>query len=323
MRAAVRRNYCTPSQLEVTDVVKPKVKAEEVLIKVHATTVNRTDVGVLTGKPYAIRFFSGLFKPKRPVTGTDFAGVVESVGEGVSAYNAGDKVWGLLDDGLQSHAEYVVMKEDANLDLMPANISFSEATACLEAGHYARMHLNDTNPNKTERALVNGATGAIGSAILQMLKNHIGMEVTAVCNTKNIDLIKSLGADKIYNYEKEDFTQVDTSTYHYIYDAVGKSTFGKCKPLMKEGGIYTSTELGPNWENIYLPLFTKHKKKKLVFPLPKDIKGSLKFMKDLVEAGTFSPVIDRSYPLTEIRDAFEYVASGQKTGNVVLLVNKE
>ncbi len=320
MKSAIRRKYGPPNTLKVETIERPTPKAGEVLIKVHATTVNRTDCALVTGKPYIMRLFVGLFNPSHPTPGTDFAGVIEEVGQGVTKFKVGDKVWGFRDEGLHSQAEYMTYSAEKNIDFLPKGISFEDAVASLEAPHYAYNFMKNVEIKKDSKVLLNGATGGIGSSALQMLK-AMGIEVTAVCNTKNIDLIKSLGADKIYNYEKEDFTK-DETIYDFVLDAVGKSSFGKCKPLMKEGGIYISSELGDNWENIFYALSTPFfGKKKVIFPIPSNIKDSMNYMKGLLEEGKFKPVIDRRYPLEEIADAYEYVASGQKTGNVVITVH--
>ena len=177
--------------------------------------------------------------------------------------------------------------------------------------------MNKTNIQPHHKVLVNGATGAIGSAMLQILKAQ-GVYVTAVCNTKNIGLMKSLGADKTIDYTTEDFTQ-DTEKYHFVFDAVGKSQFARCKPLLEPDGIYISSELGPYWQNVYLPLVTKISgNKRVSVPIPSNVQKSLQTMKGLLESGKFRPVIDRTYPLADIRAAYEYVLKGQKTGNVVI-----
>lgn len=317
MRAAIRHKYGPPNTLKIETVQKPTPKDDEVLIKVHATTVNRTDCAVMTGKPFIMRFFTGLLKPTSPTPGTDFAGQIEAIGKGVTSFKVGDKVWGFKDEGLYSQAEYFTYSASANIDTMPAGISYEDAAASLEGAHYAYNFLKKVDIEPGQKILVNGATGAIGSAILQMLK-YMDAEVVCVCNTKNIDLIKSLGADRIINYEKEDFTKENMS-YDHIFDAVGKSSFGKCKPQIKEGGVYISSELGDYAQNIYYALTTPlFSKKKVIFPLPNNIKESMKFMKKLHEEGKFTPVIDCRYPLDEIADAYEYVLTGQKTGNVIL-----
>lgn len=317
MQAAIRTQYGPPSILRVVEMPKPQPKADEILVKVHAATVNRTDCGILWGSPFIIRLFTGLTKPQKQTTGTDFAGVVEAVGEKVTAFQPGDRVFGLHDNGLSSHAQYLTISANKPIATMPDNCSFQQAAAGLEGAHYAINFINKVSLKAGQKVMVYGATGAIGSAAMQILKHH-GLVVTAVGNTKNLDLLRSLGADTVIDYEKEDFTQVQ-DRYPFIFDAVGKSSFGQCKPLLTPDGVYISSELGPGGENLYLPLITKIKGgKRVKFPLPYDIKASVRFVRSLLESGQFQPVIDRSYPLEKIREAFEYVASGQKTGNVVL-----
>jgi NADPH:quinone reductase-like Zn-dependent oxidoreductase len=202
---------------------------------------------------------------------------------------------------------------------MPHNISFDEAAPITEGAHYALNDIKASKIEKGQNALVYGATGAIGSAAVQLLK-HYGVNVTAVCNTKNVELLKSLGADVVIDYQTQDFTKT-TTRFHFIFDAVGKSSFGECKPLLTEKGIYISTELGKNGENILFALITPFSGgKKVLFPIPTINKEDVVFLRNLVEKGEFKPVIDRHYKLEQIVDAYKYVESGQKTGNVILKI---
>lgn len=319
MKAAIRSEYGSPDVLSIQEVPVPSHREEEVLVRIHAATVNRTDCGILTGKPYVIRFFSGLLNPRLPSTGTDFAGTIEAVGSKVSNFKIGDRVWGFNDNGLGSHSQYITIAADGPITTIPADITFQQAAASPEGAHYALNFINKIKLKAGDHVLVNGATGAIGSAAVQLLK-HSGMKVTAVCDTKNIELVRSLGADRVIDYTKEDFTQ-DNQLYPYVFDAVGKSTFAKCKRLLLPGGAYLSTELGPEGENIYLPLTTMWSDKKVIFPFPSDIKKSLRLIRTLLETKQFTPVIDRIYPLDDIREAYRYVISGQKTGNVLIINN--
>lgn len=317
MRAATRTTYGSPDVLAVTSIDKPEPKDNEVLIRVHNTTVNRTDCGILTGKPYAIRAFVGVFKPRHRITGTDFAGQIEAIGKKVTGFKVGDRVFGLYDEGLRSQAEYMTIQEDKALTKIPNGISYAEAAASAEGAHYAYNFITMVNPRPESKALVYGATGAIGTAAVQLLK-HFGAYVTAVGNTKNIELIRSLGADKTYDYLKEDFTS-DPTRYHFVFDAVGKSSFGQCKKLLLPKGVYISSELGPNAQNLYLPLTTWFKGgKRVIFPIPRSCKRSILLMRELLEQGKFKPVIERVYPLEQVAEAYNYVLTGQKTGNVVL-----
>lgn len=317
MKAAIRSKYGPPDVLSIEDVETPMPKDNEILIRVRAATVNRTDCGILWGKPFVIRFFTGLFKPTLPSTGTDFAGEIVAVGKNMTAFKVGDKVWGFNDNGLASHAQYLTLPEDEAILKIPEHITYEQAAASAEGAHYAYNFINKVNLDARKKVLVNGATGAIGSAAVQILK-HMGVYVVAVCDTKNIELVKSMGPDKVVDYTKEDFTRLEEK-FDFVFDAVGKSTFGKCKPLLQPGGIYISSELGPHAENLYLPLITKIRGgKKVIFPIPVNIKKSLLFMQDLLEKGKFKPLIDRKFSLENIREAYQYVDSGQKTGNVIV-----
>lgn len=319
MKAVIRRKYGNPDVIEVEEVEKPKPKDNEVLVNIRCTTVNRTDCAVLSGKPFIFRFFvGGLLKPKSPILGTDFSGKIEAIGDHVKNFKVGDRVWGLNDQGLASQAEYMCINENEAIVHIPDNTSYEDVVACAEGAHYAYNFLNKVTLSKNDKVLVNGATGGIGSAALQMLKSK-GIFVTAVGNTKNMDLLKSLGADKVYNYENEDFTKVDKEKYNFIFDAVGKSSFGKCKKLLVEKGIYISSELGPNSENLYLPLITKIKgNKRVIFPIPSNCKRTLLYMNDLLEKNQFKAVIDKTYSPEHAQDAYRFVLTGQKTGNVII-----
>lgn len=317
MKAAIRTTYGDPSVLSVQNIEKPTPKDNEILVRVHASTVSRTDTGVLSGAPFVFRFFTGLPKPRYQTTGTDFAGQIESVGKNVTNFKAGDRVWGFKDHGLPTHAEYAALSTDLPILKMPDNQDYQTMAACAEGAHYARNFINKVNLQAGQKAVVNGGTGGIGSALIQILK-HFDLQVTAVCGTPHVDLVKSLGADKVYDYLTEDFTK-DTEQYDYVFDAVGKSAFGLCKPLLKPKGIYISSELGPNNENLYLPLTTLFSGgQKVIFPMPLDIKASMDFIQNLVEMGHFKPLIDRVYPLDDIAEAFKYVLTGQKIGNVII-----
>lgn len=319
MKAAIYKNYGPPEVVMITDVPKPKPKENEVLVKVYASTVNRTDAGFRSAEYFISRFFSGLFKPKLPILGCEFAGVVQEMGKGVTQFKIGDKVFGFNDKTFGGHAEYLTINENEALTTMPREISFELAASITEGAHYALCDIRAAKVKSGQPVMVYGATGAIGSAAVQLLK-HFGAKVTAVCNTKNTTLIKSLGADIVIDYQKQDFTQTNDK-FDFIFDAVGKSSFGQCKPLLTSKGIYISTEFGKNGENIPLALFTPlFGGKKLLFPLPTITKKEVEFLKELVQKGEFKPVIDQVYPLEQIVEAYQYVETGQKTGNVVLKI---
>lgn len=317
MKAITRTAYGPPEVLELKEIEKPIPKDHELLIRVYATTVNRTDCGILTGKPYLIRAFVGLTKPRHLVPGTDFAGQVVAIGKKVNSFQIGDRVWGFQDEGLSSQAEYMTIRENKAVVRMPENFSYQDVVACAEGAHYANNFINKVKVDTTTKVLVNGATGAIGSAAVQLLK-YYGATVTAVGNTKNMEMLKSIGSDQTIDYQKEDFTK-GNGKYHFIFDAVGKSSFPQCKHMLLPKGVYISSELGPGAQNLYLPLTTKIKGgKRVIFPLPLNCKKSIVFLTKLLTAGKFKPVIDTVYQPEQIVEAYQYVASGQKTGNVII-----
>ena len=322
MKAVVYTRYGSPDVLQLKEVEAPTPRDNGVLIKVHAATVNRTDCATTRAKPFFMRLVTGLLRPKKKVPGTEFAGEIEAVGNSVSSLKAGDKVFGFDDDGSGSQAQYLTIHED-NAVAMPEGLTYMQAAASSEGAHYAYNFINKVDLEKGHDVLVNGATGAIGSATVQLLK-YFEVNVTAVCATNNIELVKSLGADKVIDYTKQDFTK-DDQKYNYIFDTVGKSSFFKCRKLLKPGGIYISSDLGYMAQNLYLPFITPLLKplldnKKTIFPMPVDIHGTLLLVKKLIEQGRFKAVIDREYQLEQIVEAYKYVETGQKTGNVVIIV---
>ena len=315
MKASVRSKYGSPKVLSIKEIDKPTPKDDEVLIRVHAASVNRSDYHVLTGLPFVMRFLTGLFKPKLKVTGSDFAGEIETIGSNVRSLKIGDKVMGFGGGlGLGSHAQYVTFSENKRIVLMPGNITYEQAAACLEGTYYAAIGINQLKPTAGQKALVYGATGAIGSAHVQFLK-YCGVYVTAVCGGENSELVRSWGADKIIDYKTEDFTK-DKEQYDLVFDSVGKSTFLKCKHLLKKNGIYAPS--GGMVNLFWLLVAPLLGRKKVLFL--KDSKSNLSFIKELIEKGNFKPVIDRIYPIEKIAEAFIYVASGQKIGNVIIKI---
>jgi NADPH:quinone reductase-like Zn-dependent oxidoreductase len=318
MKAVIHTVYGPPEVLQLKEVPKPTPKDNEVLIKVHATTVNRTDCGLRSAEYFISRFFTGLFKPKYQIQGNEFAGVIEATGKAVTQFAAGDKVFGYNEKTFGAHAEYMTAAEEA-IATIPTGYTFEQAAPLLEGSHYALCDIRAAKVESGQNVLVYGATGAIGSAAVQLLK-HFGARVTAVCNTKNMELVKSLGADEVIDYTKQDFTKTNQK-FNFIFDAVGKSSFGQCKPLLTPKGIYISTELGKNGENIWLALLTPlGRGKRLLFPIPTITKEDVLFFKNLAETGKFKPVIDRTYKFEEVVEATRYVESGQKTGNVVIKI---
>jgi NADPH:quinone reductase-like Zn-dependent oxidoreductase len=321
MKAAVHTRYGGPEVVRVAEVEQPVPGDNEVLVKVHATTVNRTDCGVRAAHPFLYRLFVGLRRPRLTVLGNEFAGEVEAVGDGVRSFAPGDRVFGFSPNAFGAHAEYVVMPERGSIGAMPANLSYEEAAPGTEGAHYALSGIRSARVQAGQDVLVYGATGAIGSAAVQLLVS-LGAKVTAVCAGPHRDLVMGLGAVRVIDYTTEDFTR-DSETYDLVIDAVGKSSFGRCRRLLRPRGIYLSTDLGPLSQNPILALVTPlFGRRRVMFPIPtqRDPAEIMRYLKDLMESGAFRPVIDRRYRLDEIVEAYRYVETGQKVGSVVITV---
>ena len=289
------------------------------LVKVHATTVNRTDCAYRAARPAFMRLFTGVLRPRATVLGNEFAGVVEAVGGSVTSFSVGDRVFGYNEGPFGAHAEYLSIRANGSLATMPANLTFHEAAPSTEGSHYALAQIRAAKIRSGQDVLVNGASGAIGSAAVQLVKS-LGATVTAVCGTATVELVRSLGADRVIDYTAEDFTR-DDRRYDVVLDAVGKSSFGQCRRLLKPGGIYISTELGPRAQNPFLALIAPlHGGRKVLFPIPKHNRAMVEYLKELIESGQFKPVIGRTYPLDRIVEAYRHVETGQKTGSVVITV---
>ena len=320
MKAIVYTQYGPPEVLQLKEVPKPIPKATEVLVKIYATTVNRTDTGFRVAEYFAVRIVSGLFKPKKTILGSEFAGEVEETGKAVTLFKKGDPVFGLSTYNFGTHAEYVCINERASIAPKPTNMSYVEAAAVCDGLMLSINYIRKIDFTNHPDILINGASGSIGSASVQLAK-HFGAQVTAVCNTKNMALIKSLGADDVIDYTKEDFT-ANGKLYDVVLDAVGKSTFFKCRKILKPRGIYFSTELGPWWQNVMMALLTTliPGGKKVKFPIPTDSKKDILLFKELIETGKYKAVVDRKYTLEQIIEASRYVETGEKSGNVVIMV---
>jgi len=320
VRAVVQDSYGAPDVQRLADVERPVPEADEVLVKIHATTVTRTDCGIRAGEPFLIRLFFGLRRPKQPILGTELAGVVETVGAAVKEFSVGDRVFGSTSAfRTGTHAEFVCLKESAPLAQMPAGMTFEQAAPLTDGAVLALMCLEAADLRKGQKILVYGASGSIGTAGVQLAK-YFDADVTAVCNTKNVELVRSLGADRVIDYTQEDFTK-NGQTYDVIFDAVGKHSYRRCKGSLSRGGVYVATD---GFKNLFLALWTSHLgDKKVLFPIPPHYtKKNVLFLKDLVEAGRFRAVIDRCYPLDDVVEATRYVETQQKTGNVVLTVSR-
>jgi NADPH:quinone reductase-like Zn-dependent oxidoreductase len=316
VKAVVCDRYGPPEVLRLEEVERPTPKHGEVLVKVHASTVNRTDTGFRAAKPFFARVFTGLRRPKNRIPGMELAGVVEAVGQGVSEFKVGDEVFGVRSG---AHAEYVCVREQGALAHKPAGMSFEEAAAVPDGVIIALACLRKAEPLEGKTIVIYGASGSIGTAAVQLAK-HFGAHVTAVCNTQNVELVRSLGADDVIDYLREDFTK-NGETYDVVFDAVGKHSFRRSRRSLKPGGIFIETDLGFGWHVPPLALLTRWiGSKKVTLPIPKYTKENVVFLKELLEAGAYRPVIDRTYPLEDVVEATRYVETGQKTGNVVLTV---
>ena len=319
MRAAVRTSYGPPEVVRITEVAKPALKDNQVLVKVHATTVNRTDCGFRAGRPFFVRALTGLPRPRVTVLGSEFAGEVEAVGSGVTSFQVGDRVFGFKGLPFGAHADYLAIPEDGFLATMPAQLSFEEAAPSTEGSHYALSFIRKAKVRGGHDVLVNGATGAIGSAAVQLLK-HLGANVTATCGAEHLELVKGLGADRVIDYTVRDFTR-DTQRYDVVLDAVGKSSFLRCRRLLKPGGVYLSSEFGPLAQNLVLALVAPLRRgKKVMMNLGRDDPRMASYLREVLESGAFRPLVDRRYRLEDIVEAYRYVETGRKIGNVVVSV---
>jgi deazaflavin-dependent oxidoreductase (nitroreductase family) len=319
MKAAVATRYGPPQVVRVIEVPRPSVAADDLLVRVHATTVNRTDCGFRAAHPWFIRAFSGIARPRCRTLGNEFAGVVEAVGADVSRYEPGDRVFGYDDTRFGAHAEYLVIGQDAAVATMPDGRDFEVMASATEGSHYALASIRAAGVNAQSAVLVYGATGAIGSAAVQIIKS-LGAHVTAVCDSEHVDLVAGLGADRVIDRTTTDFT-ADTQRYDLVFDAVGKCSFRQCRNLLKPRGIWISTDLGPMSQNPLLVLATRFSRgRRVLFPLPRIDRQIVEHLRGLIESGQFTPIVDRTYPLEEIVDAYRYVETQQKTGNVVITV---
>ena len=318
MRAVVHDRYGPPEVLRLEDVERPVPKEDEVLVKIHATTVNRTDCGLRSAEYFISRFVTGLLRPKRRILGVELAGVVEAVGAAVGDFAVGDEVFGI---GRGAHAEYVCVRESGALAHKPAGTSFEDAAAVCDGAALALACLRKADRRNGQSIVVYGASGSVGTAAVQLAK-YFEAEVTAVCNTKSLELVRSLGADRVIDYTQEDFTK-NGETYDVIFDAVGKQSFRRCRRSLKSGGIFLETDLGFMWHVPALALLTRWiGDKRAALGMTRYTKQDVLFLKELVEAGRYQSVIDRTYPLEDVVEATRYVETGQKTGNVVLTVGR-
>lgn len=321
MKAIVCERYGPPDVLQLKEIEKPTPKENELLVRVRATTVTAAD--------YRIRGFNvpplfwlparmalGFTKPKNSILGMELSGEVEAVGKEVKSFEVGDLVFGSSGFGSGAYCEYVCLPEKKNVVMKPANMSFEEAAAIPFGGITALSFLRDKGKIQSgQKILINGASGGVGTASVQIAKNF-GAEVTGVCSTANLDMVKSLGADRVIDYTKEDFTR-NTDAFDIVFDTVGKTTFSRCKRILKEKGIYLVAVTG--LKGLIQILWTRMVgSKKAIGGLATAKPGDLNFLKELIEAGKFRTVIDRKYPFEQMAEAHRYAEKGHKKGNVVV-----
>jgi NADPH:quinone reductase-like Zn-dependent oxidoreductase len=321
MKAITYTKYGSPDVLKLKEVEKPVPKGNEVLIKIHAGVVTPADCAFRKGDPFIARFFTGLFKPKNPIPGIELSGEIEAVGKDVTLFKKGDAVFGASVATLGTHAEYKCLPEKAILAIKPTNITYDEATSICDGAITALYFLRDTaHIQSGQKVLIHGASGAVGTFAVQLAK-YFGAEVTAVCSTPNVAWVKSLGADTVIDYTASDFTKSD-QTYHIIFDAVGKSSFSRCKGSLTQKGIYLSTV--PTLAIMFQMLWTSMVGTKKAVFVASGLnlhKKNLIFLAELMEAGKIKAVIDRRYPLEQIAEAHSYVEKGHKKGTVLITID--
>jgi NADPH:quinone reductase-like Zn-dependent oxidoreductase len=314
MKAVVHDRYGPPEVLRLEEVDRPHPADDEVLVRVQATTVTRTDCHMRAASPFIWRFMLGWRRPKRKILGLEFAGVVEAIGSAVTELSVGDRVFGLRNE---SHAEYVCVRETGLIAHIPEGMTFEEAAGVCDGMSQGIAGLRSGHVGPGTRLLVYGASGSCGTAAVQ-LAAYLGAHVTAVCNGKNVELVRSLGADEVIDYEREDFTK-NGQTYDVVFDAVGKHSLLRSRRSLVPGGIYVATDRLYNFPLTYLTRWVG--KRRVVFDVSGYDRENLVLLEELLEAGKYRAVIDRTYALEDVVEATQYVESWQKTGNVVLTLN--
>jgi NADPH:quinone reductase-like Zn-dependent oxidoreductase len=317
VKAVVHDRCGPPEVLWIEEVERPVLGDDDVLVLVHATSVTRSDAAWRAAHPFLSRFLTGLRRPKQRILGSEFAGEVVEVGDAVTEFQVGDRVFGTT-GGFRAHAEYLRIQESGPIAPMPRDLTFEEAAGVCDG---AILSLNALRPARLEpgkRLLVYGASGSMGTAGVQLGKHHFGVEVTGVCDTRHVELVRSLGADTVIDYTREDFRDRGDA-YDAIFDAVGKTTFGHCRRALTPDGVFLPTD---GWGNFARGLLVRRKRGKrvLIAIPPRYSKADVQLLRTLIEAAKYRPVIDRVYPLEDVVEATRYVETGQKTGNVVLRV---
>jgi len=323
MKAAIQTRYGAPDVLQLAELQKPSPREDEVLVKVHATTVSVVDCTFRKGDSYMARMFTGLLRPKFPIQGGDFAGEIEAVGKGVTRFQVGDKVFGATKEGFGAYTEYICLSEDASIVLKPKNLTYEEAAAIPYGALTALPFLRDEAQLEAgQKILINGASGSVGIMAVQLAK-YYGAEVTGVCSSANVSFVREHGADKVVDYTKEDFTK-SGELYDVIFDSPGKSSFGRSQRSLKKGGIYLTAvlSLGILFRILWTSLFGS-KRAKIAFTGLREQEDKIKdlhFLRDLAEQEIIKPSIDKQFSLEQISSAHRYVDTGRKQGNVVIQV---
>jgi len=324
MRAAIYERYGPPEVVRLAEVETPAPRSDELLIKIIATTVNRTDCGHRRAHPFFFRAVTGLTRPKAQILGSELAGEVTAVGAEVTLFAPGDTLFGVTPDGMGAHAQFVCVPQGSPLATMPAGTTFEEAASVPMGMVQALTCLRSVRVQHGQRVLIYGASGSVGTASVQLAK-HLGAHVTAVCNTPNLALVRSLGADEVIDYLREDFTR-NGMTYDVVFDAVGKHSFRRCRRSLVRGGAYVVADLGFLWQNPFLALLTTFvgtKRVRLPFDRDADSKRDIEMLSELMSSSRYRAVIDRTYPLEAVVEATRYVETGQKSGNVVLTISHD
>ena len=323
MKAIEYTKYGSPEVLQLKDVEKPLPKDNEILLRIHATTVTATECTFRKGEPFMSRLFTGLLSPKIKRLGEELSGKIEDVGNNVKLFKKGDLIFGTAGPTFGANAEYICIPEDGVVAIKPININYNEAAASIDGFLTALPFLRDTgNIQSGQKVLINGASGSVGAAAVQVAK-YYGAEVTGVCSTTNVELVKTIGADNVIDYTKDDFTKT-SQTYDIIFDTVGKTSFSRCKSSLKQNGIFLESGIG--FGIIPLVLWTSifgGKKAKIAatgLRSPKERTKDLIFLKKLMESGKIKPVIDKTYTMEQIAEAHRYVDKGHKKGNVAIKV---
>lgn len=321
MRAAVHERYGKPDVVSIRDVPMPETGPDELLVEVHASTVNRTDCHYRAGSPLLMRFLTGLVRPKPKIWGCEFAGSVAAVGDDVSSFSVGDRVFGYVEGRFGAHAEFLAIKAERLVTRIPEGCSYIDAAPMTESSHYAKTLLDLAKVTSGTDVLIYGASGGTGTAAIQLAR-LVGAHVTAVCATDGVELVTSLGADRVIDYTVSEFTD-DGARFDAIVDAWGMLSFRRCKRVMRPRCIFTSTGPGPHLQNLVLLLTTRFSRRRVVFRPPKFERETLDRFAELLTSGELRAPIDRKYRLEDIVDAYGFVESGRKLGNVVVEVDFE